>query len=93
MSALILMSSGLYIGLARTVFTDMIFTVFILLSLVSFFLAYCRREKKMLGILLFFIFSGLAVLTKGPIGFLVPWSGLLDSGFQQRHTRFWDCFY
>ena len=72
MSALILMSSGLYIGLARTVFTDMIFTVFILLSLVSFFLAYCRQGKKMLGILLFFIFSSLAVLTKGPIGFLVP---------------------
>lgn len=72
MSALILMSSSLYIGLARTVFTDMIFTVFILLAFLSFFWAYCRRERKMLGILLFFIFSGLAVLTKGPLGFLIP---------------------
>jgi len=72
MSALILMSSGLYIGLARTVFTDMIFTVFILLALVSFFWGYSCCGRKMPGILLFFIFSGLAVLTKGPIGFLVP---------------------
>nr|MBU1327676.1 phospholipid carrier-dependent glycosyltransferase [Candidatus Omnitrophota bacterium] len=72
MSALILMSSGLYIGLARTVFTDMIFTVFILMALVSFLWAYCCREKKMPGILLFFIFSGAAVLTKGLIGFLIP---------------------
>ena len=71
MSALILMSSGFYIGLARTVFTDMIFTVFILLALLAFFWGYSCREKKMPGILLFFIFSGLAVLTKGPIGFLV----------------------
>lgn len=72
MSAFILMSSALYIGLGRTAFTDMIFTVFILLALVSFFWGYSRREKKMPGILLFFVFSGLAALTKGPIGFLIP---------------------
>lgn len=72
MSALILMSSGFYIGMARTVFTDMIFTVFILLALVSFFWGYSCRGRKMPGILLFFVFSGLAVLTKGPLGFLIP---------------------
>lgn len=72
MSALVLMSAGFYIGLARTVFTDMVFTVFILLALVSFFWAYSCRDKKMFGVLLFFIFSALAVLTKGPIGFLIP---------------------
>ena len=72
MSALILMSSGFYIGLARTVFTDMIFTVFILLALLAFFWGYSCREKKMPGILLFFIFSGLAVLTKGPLGLILP---------------------
>ena len=67
-SSLILMSSGLYIGLARTVFTDMIFSVFILLSLMSFYWDYSRRNKAGPGILWFFIFSGLAVLTKGPLG-------------------------
>lgn len=71
-SALILMSSGLYIGLARTLFTDMIFTVFILLALVSFFWAYCCHKRKAFGIILFFVFCGLAVLTKGPLGLLIP---------------------
>lgn len=72
LSAFILMSSALYIGLARTVFTDMFFSIFILLSLSSFFWAYTRREKRMVGVLLFFIFAGLAVLTKGPLGILIP---------------------
>lgn len=71
-SGLILMTGGLYIGMARTVFTDMIFSVFILLSLLSFYWGYVRREKKGLGILFFFVFSGLAVLAKGPLGFIVP---------------------
>jgi len=70
-ASLLLMSSGLYVGLARTVFTDLIFSVFILLSLASFFWGY-SSEKKVAGLLLFFIFSGLAVITKGPLGFLVP---------------------
>ncbi|MDD2689558.1 MAG: glycosyltransferase family 39 protein [Candidatus Omnitrophica bacterium] len=70
--ALVLMSSGLYIGLARTVFTDMIFSVFILLSLTSFFWGYTDTKRKASGIILFFVFSALAVLTKGPLGFLLP---------------------
>jgi 4-amino-4-deoxy-L-arabinose transferase-like glycosyltransferase len=71
-SALILMSSGLYIGLARTVFTDMIFTVFILLSLLSFFWAYEKQERKDIGLIFFHVFAALAVLTKGPLGYAIP---------------------
>ena len=70
-SSLVLASSGLYIGLSRTVFTDMIFSVFILLSLLSFYWGYLYKERKGLGLLLFFVFSGLSVLTKGPIGLLI----------------------
>ena len=70
--ALVLMSSGLYIGLSRTVFTDLIFSVFILLSLGAFFWAYISSGKKAAGLILSFVFSGLAVLTKGPLGFLIP---------------------
>ena len=71
-SSLILLSSGLYIGLSRTLFTDMIFSVFVLFSLVSFYWGYSRNDRKGAGIILFFIFSALAVLTKGPLGFLIP---------------------
>jgi 4-amino-4-deoxy-L-arabinose transferase-like glycosyltransferase len=72
LSSLVLMSCAIYIGLARTVFTDMIFSVFILFSLLSFLWGYFQQTKKNTGILLFFAFSGLAVLTKGPLGFLIP---------------------
>jgi len=71
-SALMLMSSGFYIGLARTVFTDMVFSVLILFSLLSFFWGYLIREKKGLSLILFSVFSALAVLTKGPLGLIIP---------------------
>ena len=70
-AGLILASSGFYIAMARTVFTDMIFSVFILLSLASFYIGYVLRRKTA-GILFFFAFTGLAVLTKGPLGFIIP---------------------
>jgi len=92
-SALILMSSGLYIGLARTVFTDMIFTVFILLALLSFFWAYSCRHRKMAGIMLFFVFSGLAVLTKGPIGFLITLLTVILFLLIKNDLRFFLCGY
>lgn len=71
LSSAVLLSSGVYIGLSRTVFTDMIFTVWILLSLLAFYWAYTHHKKKAQGIVLAFVFSALAVLTKGPIGFFV----------------------
>lgn len=92
-SASILMSSGLYIGLAKTVFTDMIFTMFILFSLLSFYWGYACQARQGSGILLFFIFSGLAVLTKGPLGFLIPF--LIISVFLliKREIKFLFCRY
>jgi 4-amino-4-deoxy-L-arabinose transferase-like glycosyltransferase len=71
-SALVLMSSGLYIGLGRTVYTDMIFSVFILLALAFFWMAHAKPTREGLGSVLFFVFAGLAVLTKGPLGLVLP---------------------
>lgn len=70
--AFILSSAGFYIGMARTVFTDMIFSVLILFSFASFFIGYTKPERKTAGILLFFVFAALAVLAKGPLGFIIP---------------------
>lgn len=66
--ALVLMSSGLYVGLARTVFTDLIFGVFISLSLMCFYIGYSDRNLKGPGTVLFFVFAALALLTKGLLG-------------------------
>jgi len=76
--SLVLMSGALYVGLARMVFTDMVFSVFISLSLLSFFWGYSAGENKGLGILLFFVFSALAVLTKGPLGILLPFPTVIS---------------
>ncbi len=72
MGAFILMTSALYIGLAKTVFTDMIFSVFILLALTAFYAAYRSPGRKTIGLILFHVFAALAVLTKGPLGFAIP---------------------
>lgn len=71
-SAIVLMSAGLYIGLARTVYTDMIFSVFILLAMTSFFWGHTNAARRGVGSMLFFVFSALAVLTKGPLGLAIP---------------------
>lgn len=71
-SALVLLSSGLYIGLGRTVFTDMIFTVLILCALACFYWGYTKPVKKGMSLMLSFVFMALAVLTKGPLGFFIP---------------------
>lgn len=71
-AALLLMSCGLYIGLSRTVFTDLFFTFFILLSLASFFWGYSVPQRRRWGILGFFAAAGFAVLAKGPLGLLIP---------------------
>jgi 4-amino-4-deoxy-L-arabinose transferase-like glycosyltransferase len=70
--AIVMMTCGLYIGLARTVFTDLIFSVFILLALLFFYWGYVFEKRKKAGILLFFAFAALAVLTKGPLGLAIP---------------------
>ena len=72
LSAIVLLSSGLYMGLARTVYTDMIFSVFILLALTFFFWGYETAQRRGVGFVLFFVFCALAVLTKGPLGFGIP---------------------
>ncbi|MFA5275321.1 MAG: glycosyltransferase family 39 protein [Candidatus Omnitrophota bacterium] len=93
---LVLMSSGLYIGMARTVFTDLVFSVFILLALAFFYWGYTFKEKKTAGIILFFIFTALAVLTKGPLGALITFLTVFiflgakrELGFIRSASFFW----
>lgn len=90
-AALFMMSSSLYIGLSRTVFTDMFFTAFILFSLAAFYWGYVDRGKKGAGIFLFFVFSALAVLSKGPIGFLICISAILIFLSLKKELKFLFC--
>lgn len=86
--ALILMSSGLYIGLARFLLTDMIFSILILMSLAAFYTGYINPNYKTKGILLFFIFSALAVLTKGLLGVVIPILTIVAFLIMQKNLKF-----
>ena len=89
LSAVILMSALLYIGLARTVFTDMFFSVFMLLALVSFYWGYVAEGRtRGSAVILFFVFCAAAVLTKGPLGFALPMMAIVLFLALQRNLAF-----
>ncbi|MDD5513395.1 MAG: glycosyltransferase family 39 protein [Candidatus Omnitrophica bacterium] len=91
LGALVLLSGGLYVGLARTVFTDMIFTVLILLALLCFYWGYSDPRRKTAGLILFFASMGLAVLAKGPLGFTIPFLTALVFLLIRKEGRFLLC--
>lgn len=71
-SSVILATSLIYVTLSRAVLTDMIFSIWVVLSLVLFHFGFCHRRFKDIGIILCCVFSGIAILTKGPLGLAFP---------------------
>lgn len=69
-SALILGTMFEYWLISKTVITDLTLFVFFNAVLVFFYLAYTGKNKNYYY--LCYLFAGLAVLTKGPIGILLP---------------------
>lgn len=72
LSAAVLMTSVIYLALSRAVLTDMVFSVWVVLALCFFYDGYTNARRKTLGILMCFILAGVAVLTKGLLGFVFP---------------------
>ena len=70
-AASILATSFLYIGLSKGVLTDIVLTVFVLWSMFFFYSGYTKTHKTNFYILAY-ISAGLAVLTKGPVGIVIP---------------------
>ncbi len=69
---LMLMTSGLFFGLALTLRMDMLMCMFITLSLYTFYKMRKGWGNKKLNSWLFPIYIFLAVFSKGPVGILVP---------------------
>ena len=69
-SALILGTSVLYSFLAKLILTDLSLFVFFGGTLAAFYIGY--RERRISFFYIAYACAGLAVLTKGPIGFLLP---------------------
>ncbi|MFH1996462.1 MAG: glycosyltransferase family 39 protein [Candidatus Omnitrophota bacterium] len=70
LSGVIMAANVEYVILSRACVTDMALSVFILAGLLAFVYAYQRKLKFMYVAAAFFF--GLATLTKGPIGLLLP---------------------
>jgi len=64
-AALFLSAAFLYFGLSKTVITDIVFSVFVALTLYAFYLWY--RFKEGIYIILFMVLLSLSMLTKGPL--------------------------
>lgn len=92
-TSLMLISSGFYIGLARSVFTDMIFSVLILFALLAFYWGYIHPSRKGWGIVLFFVSSALAVLAKGPLGIIISLSTVVIFLYVKKDLKFLFCRY
>ncbi len=69
-AGLSLITAPLYLGVAREAITDMPLSLFTAGSLMAFFIAF--KEKNQVLKWLGYILVGLAVMTKGPVGALLP---------------------
>ena len=69
-AALIFATTTAFFYLSKAVITDMTFIFFFNSVLIAFYLGYRSGNRQ--WYLAAFFFSGLTVLTKGPIGFLLP---------------------
>jgi 4-amino-4-deoxy-L-arabinose transferase-like glycosyltransferase len=76
-SALVLATSPLFLIFARQVIFDMTLTFLITAALVCFWWDEQRPERRLSIDLAMFAAMGLATITKGPVGFLLPLLGIL----------------
>jgi 4-amino-4-deoxy-L-arabinose transferase-like glycosyltransferase len=79
-AGIVLATSPLVVVFAREVIFDMTLTLFVTGAMVCYWLREAGSEKRKRLDVLFFASMGLATLTKGPVGFLLP---LLSIGVYQ----------
>lgn len=70
MSGLVLLTTLEYMILSRIVLMDTLLNFFTLLAITGFILAYQKRGSRYF--LLFYLGSALAILSKGPVGIVLP---------------------
>ena len=72
LAGLVLATALLFIGMARLMLTDMVFTAFLCAACLCFWLATIEESHRNRWVVLAFAASALAVLTKGPLGSIIP---------------------
>lgn len=87
-ATLMLMTAGLFTGLAIIVRMDMLMCMFIVLSLYTFFKIY-NGEAKKCDSYLFPVYVFLALFSKGPVGILVPLVSTIAFLIYRRKVSTW----
>ncbi len=77
LAGLLLVGNYYFISRAHFPRMDLLFATFILLSHVSFYRAVMAKRTSIVWSTTAFFLAALATLTKGPVGFLLPFAGLL----------------
>ncbi len=72
LSGVILATSFIYLTLARAVLTDMVFSIWVVMTIALFYWALSEPRFRNVGIFLGFIAMAAAVLTKGLLGIIFP---------------------
>ena len=78
LSAAVLAVSAQFVILSRIVLTDIFLCLFVTAAFFCFSLGERFTRDRVLFRNLVFVFSALGFLTKGPLGFLIPFSGILS---------------
>ncbi len=88
-SATVLATCILFPHLSRWMMLDSLFTLFFLLTLFFFYLGYEKEERRRKYYLMAGLFTGFAILTKGPAAYLTLPVFLFLAGFQRNMKKFW----
>lgn len=92
LASLMMMTTGLFTGLALVVRMDMLMCMFIVLALHTFFKIYRGRGRKR-DSLLFPLYVFLALFSKGPVGILVPLVSTLIFLLYRRRLHTWSDYW
>jgi len=87
LAALIMGTSLEYVLLAKLIITDMVFFVFNSAALVFFYFGYVEMDGTKRWYLLMYVSLALAILTKGPVGLVLPGLVIVAFIFVQRNWK------
>ena len=88
LSAVVLMSSFIYLALARAVLTDMVFSILVVTTIALLYAAYKYSASADKWLVAAGAVSGVAVLTKGVLGILFPAAVFLIFLFYKKDLAF-----
>ncbi len=87
LSAIFLATSSKFLWMSHRVAFDVLLTFFVTMAILCFYKGYTEQKNKGRYYILFYVFMALGVLTKGPVGFILPFLTILIYLILKRDTK------